>query len=349
MDNCAPSTAGPPIASFTFTVSGDAAHDQAEKAYKQVWVLCHRMAPLTTTTIGSLFRFNSDLRLSIEAALEFQVSRGVDIVSDGEQRADMVAYFAESFGGLAVENGTPIVTGKVELKNSPEEFSKVLDLKYIRSRHPDIKIKLAITGPTTLGMTCGSRKIKSHYKNIMDFDLYKDIAIALQPIAKALVDGGAYVQIDEPFLSQGYKDLAARVGLIDHIADGLPPGKVSVHVCGFIGGFGVANLLSELENVSTISFGFAGGIERRNIEHVSRRLFEDTGKRLGAGCISVTSLAENQVDTPEAVAAKLKDIAGKVGRENIAYAHPDCGMRATNKSLVPIILRNMRAGVDLFD
>ena len=306
------------------------------------------MAHLKTTTIGSLFRFSEDLNDSIDKALAFQREHGVDIVSDGEQRADMVAYFAESFGGLAVENGAPVVTGKVELKGSPERFSKVQDLKYIKSKHPDLKIKLAITGPTTLGMTCGSRKIKSHYKSIMDFALYEDIAVALQPIAKALVDGGAFVQIDEPFLSQGYKDLADRVRLIDQIAGGLAAQKVSVHVCGFIGGFGVAGLLSELENVSVMSFGFAGGIEKRNIEHVSRKLFEDSGKRLGAGCISVTPLAENQVDTPEAVALKLKDIAGKVGRENIAYAHPDCGMRATNKSLVPIILRNMRAGVDLF-
>jgi methionine synthase II (cobalamin-independent) len=59
-------------------------------------------------------------------------------------------------------------------------------------------------------------------------------------------------------------------------------------------------------------------------------------------------MTEKEIDTPQAVAAKLKEIASKVGRENIAYAHPDCGMRATNKSLVPIILRNMRAGADLF-
>lgn len=241
---------------------------QVEKAYKEARVLCQPMAPLTTTTIGSLFRFSEDLHESIDKALEFQKKHGVDIVSDGEQRADMVAYFAESFGGLAVENGTPIVTGKVELKNSAEKFSKVQDLKYIKSNHPDIKVKLAITGPTTLGMTCGSRKIKSHYKSIMDFTLYEDIATALQPIAKALVDGGAYVQIDEPFLSQGYKDLAQRVRLIDRIADGLPSEKVSVHVCGFIGGFGVASMLSKLDNLSVISYGFAGGVERRNIEHV---------------------------------------------------------------------------------
>ncbi|MBU0623966.1 MAG: hypothetical protein KJ672_03875 [Candidatus Thermoplasmatota archaeon] len=305
------------------------------------------MVRLTTTTIGSLFRFSEDLHESIDRALEFQLSQGVDIVSDGEQRADMVSYFAESFEGLAVEGGMPVVLGKISIKNGPESFSKVKDLEYIRSKHPDLKIKLALTGPTTLGMTCGSRKIKSHYKSIVDFNLYEDIAIALAPIAKALVDGGAYVQIDEPFLSQGYKDLAARVNLLDHIANGLPRDKVSVHVCGFVGGYGVVDHLLKLENISTLSFAFAGRIERRNIEYVSRKAFEAADKKLGSGCIAVTPMAEKEVDSPQAVAAKLNEIASKVGRENIAYAHPDCGMRATNKSVVPIILQNMRAGVGL--
>jgi methionine synthase II (cobalamin-independent) len=306
------------------------------------------MTRLTTTTIGSLFRFNPDLQNSIEGALQFQLEHGIDILSDGEQRADMVAYFAESFEGLGVENGTPVVLGRISLKNGPEEFSKVKDLEYVRTRHPDLKIKVAITGPTTLGMTCGSRRIKSHYKNIMDFSLYEDIAVALAPIAKSITDKGAYVQIDEPFLSQGYKDLEARVGLIDYVANGLPRDKVSVHVCGFVGGHGVVNHLLDLENVSVLSFAFAGRIEQRNIEHVSRTGFEDGDKKVGAGCIAVTLLSEAEVNSPDLVAAQLKDIASKVGKENIAYAHPDCGMRATNKSLVPIILNNMRAGVDLF-
>ena len=306
------------------------------------------MTRLTTTTIGSLFRFNPDLQNSIEGALQFQLEHGIDILSDGEQRADMVAYFAESFEGLGVENGTPVVLGGISLKNGPEEFSKVKDLEFVRTRHPDLRIKVAITGPTTLGMTCGSRRIKSHYKNIMDFSLYEDIAVALAPIAKAITDRGAYVQIDEPFLSQGYRDLEARVGLIDNIANGLPREKVSVHVCGFVGGHGVVDRLLDLENVSVLSFAFAGRTEQRNIEHVSRKGFEDGDKKLGAGCIAVTALSEAEVNYPDVVAAKLKDIASKVGKENIAYAHPDCGMRATNKSLVPIILNNMRAGVDLF-
>lgn len=303
---------------------------------------------LTTTTIGSLARFNSDLNRSIDEAIEFQRQHRLDVFSDGEQRTDMISYFAESFDGLGVENGMPVVSGKITLKNGPEEFSKVKDLKYIRSKHPDLNVKVAITGPTTLGMTCGSRKIRSYYRNIMDFRLYEDVSTALAPIAKAIVDKGAYLQLDEPFLSQGYKDLEARVRLLDRIVDGLPRDKVSTHVCGFIGGFGVLNHLLRLENVSTLSFAFAGRIERPNIEHLSRVDFEDNHKRLGAGCISVTPLSEAEVTTPGQVASKLREISGKVGRENISYAHPDCGMRATNKSLVPIILRNMRAGVDLF-
>jgi methionine synthase II (cobalamin-independent) len=305
------------------------------------------MSPLATTTIGSLSRFDPDLHVSIEKALAFQREHRLDLLTDGEQRTDMISYFAESFEGLAVENGSPIVTGRISLNDSPKEFSKVQDLAYIRSRHPHLDVKVALTGPTTLGMTCASKRIRSHYKSIMDFSLYEDIAAALAPLARALIDLGGFVQVDEPFLSQGHRDIDARVGLLDSIAEGLPRERMSVHVCGFIGRPRLVDNLMALENYSVLSFGFAGRIEAPNIDHVSRS-FETGDKKLGAGCAKVTPLSEKDVDTPQEVSKLLSRIASKVGRENIAYAHPDCGMRATDKSLVPIILKNMRAGVDLF-
>ena len=300
------------------------------------------------TTIGSLYRFSIDLHDSIDRAIQFQREHGVDILSDGEQRTDMVTYFSEAFNGLGVEGGSPMVTGRVSLRNTPEQFSKVKDLEYVLSKHPDLRIKVALTGPTTLGMTCGSKKIMSYYKNLLDFRLYEDIAEGLTPIAKELTDRGAYVQLDEPFLSQGYRDLKERVHLLDEIAADLPREKVSVHVCGFVGGYGVVDHLVKLENVSMLSFAFAGRIELKNSEHVSRKPFEDNDKKLGAGCISVTPTSMTEVGTRESVAAKLQELSKKVGRENLAYAHPDCGMRVTPKSLVPIILDNLRAGVDIF-
>jgi methionine synthase II (cobalamin-independent) len=258
----------------------------------------------------------------------------------------MVSYFAEGLNGLAAEGGIPVVTGRVSLRNAPEEFSKVKDLDYVLKKHPDIRIKVALTGPTTLGMTCGSKKIMSYYKNLLDPRLYEDIAESISPIAKELVERGAYVQLDEPFLSQGYRDLKVKVRLLDRIADGLPRERMSVHVCGFVGGHGVVDHLLGLENVGTLSFAFAGRIEESNIEHVSRGPFEDHDKKLGAGCISVVPTRADQVGTPQSVAAKLRQIASKVGRDSIAYAHPDCGMRVTPKSMVPIILDNLRAGVE---
>lgn len=306
------------------------------------------MSHLVTTTIGSLQRFSEDLHESIDKAIDFQKGYGIDIFSDGEQRTDMISYFAESFTGLAVENGQPMITGRIAMKGRPEGFSKVQDLDYILSKYPDLKIKVAITGPTTLGMTCGSRKIRAHYRSIADFKICEDIAEALKPIAKAVIDRGAFLQLDEPFLSQGYRDLAQRVKLLDYVADGLVRDKVSVHVCGFVGGFGVVRHLVGLDNVSVLSFGFSGRTERPNIEHISRTHFEDNEKKIGAGCIAVTPLSEAQVDDPRSVQGHLRDISERVGRENMAYAHPDCGMRATNKSLISTILKNMRAGVDLF-
>lgn len=309
------------------------------------WVM---PGPLRTTTIGSLPRFSDDIGEALGKAVEFQRAMGLDVLSDGEQRTDMISYFAETFEGLAVKDGFPVVTGRIVLRGSAQDFSKVRDLDLFRRKFPGVSPKVAITGPTTLGMTCASRKVESHYRGLSDFALYQDAAAALAPIASALIDRGASVQIDEPFLSQGFKDLPERVALLDEVARGLPPERVSIHVCGFIGRFGVVDHLLRLQSVSTLSFAFAGRLEEPNISHVDRAPFEEHCKRLGAGCISVTPMSEEEVQTPEQVRSKLGDICGRVGRENVEYVHPDCGLRATKKELVPIILRNMRAGVDLF-
>ncbi|UCE92399.1 MAG: hypothetical protein JSV90_04510 [Methanobacteriota archaeon] len=306
------------------------------------------MATLRTTTIGSLYRFREDLLESIDEAIAFQSSLGMDIISDGEQRTDMVSYFAESLSGLSVSNGVPFIADKVELKGDASDFSKVKDLAYIRSKHPDMDVKVAITGPTTLGMTCGSRSAGSHYGGLRDFTLYEDIADALAPIAESLADLGAHVQIDEPFLSQGYGDIKERVALLDRIADGLPVERTSVHVCGYVGRYGVLSHLMRLENVSVVSLGFAGRQERPNMDVLGDARFSDNGKLLGAGCIAVTPMSENEVGDAESVCALLESTARAVGPDSIAYAHPDCGLRVTGKSLVAIILRNLRAGVDLF-
>jgi methionine synthase II (cobalamin-independent) len=91
------------------------------------------MTSLQTTTIGSLYRFREDLHESIDSALAFQKEHGMDLLTDGEQRTDMVSYFAEAFSGLGVESGAPVITGRIALQGHEREFSKVEDMAYIRS------------------------------------------------------------------------------------------------------------------------------------------------------------------------------------------------------------------------
>ena len=110
------------------------------------------MENLTTTTIGSLFSLSPNIHEAIDKAINLQKQYRLDILTDGEQRADMISYFAESLEGLGFENRRAVVLGKIKLKNEAEIFSKIQDLEHIKEKYPDIKIKIAITGPTTLGI-----------------------------------------------------------------------------------------------------------------------------------------------------------------------------------------------------
>lgn len=78
------------------------------------------------------------------------------MVSDGEQRTDIINYF---------------------------------NLR-------DVKVKVSITGPITLGFACAYTGVE-HYNGMRDMRLYSDFASALKPLATAIAKTGCYVQIDE--------------------------------------------------------------------------------------------------------------------------------------------------------
>ncbi|MBS7623013.1 hypothetical protein KEJ39_04985, partial [Candidatus Bathyarchaeota archaeon] len=64
---------------------------------------------LRKTVVGSFPRLPFGIDQAIRAVIDLQLQAGMDIVSDGEQRADMITYFKEIPGlgrcakGLAVD------------------------------------------------------------------------------------------------------------------------------------------------------------------------------------------------------------------------------------------------------
>jgi methionine synthase II (cobalamin-independent) len=297
------------------------------------------------TVIGSFPRFAGGDLEAFDATVKLQKRYGIDLLSDGEQRGDMIFYLAQSIPGLAVENGAPIVSGKISPPDDPLKVHKVADYFLLSKKYPDAKFKVSLTGPTTLAIGCGSKKIKSGYRNYVDPALTTDLAAALKEAIQPLRKARALLQIDEPFLSQGFRDLADRIRIIDDILEGYPRELCSIHVCGWLGRQPVLQELAKLENLEVLSHAFSSGQEVENLKLLKKPLFEDNGKKLGAGIISVSPLKKEDIESPETVSQRLKKIASKVGADNIGFVHPDCGLRATRADLVEGILKNFSKGV----
>jgi len=295
------------------------------------------------TTIGSFPRVDKPLEAAIRDVVDLQLKYGVDVITDGEQRADMITYF-EQIPGLSRGSRGLKVSGKIRPMDDSDAFFKIKDYHLVLSYldeldRREVKTKVTLTGPVTLGMTSAMGGL-SEYRNVRDPQLYMDCADALLPLAGRALEIGAHLQIDEPGISARFESPRFLEQLLSALPDSaIDEGRVSLHVCGSVGR--VYKELMDL-SVNIFSFGFSKAQESKNMETISSLSLRE-GKRLGAGFISNTSLED-----PGTALRRLKKIAGIVGGGNIAYIHPDCGFASTIPELVEPILVNMKEASDVF-
>lgn len=304
---------------------------------------------LYSTVIGSLPRLSDDLASSIAMAVDLQLRHGIEIISDGEQRSDMIGYFA-NLPGIALERGRAHIVGQVKPPRDASETFKIKDLRTAQDhlrrkglKADTLKLKLSVTGPVTLGFTCASQGIKTEaYKNIADPNLYMDVAEALNPIILEALNREALVQVDEPGISAGYLNPSLAVEAVNTALKGIGEGRstlerLSLHVCGDL--TRIPNLLAHLSNINvgTLSLAFAGNVEKAN-RSLPLTIIGEKGKFLGVGCVSVDVTGEGQVETVEEAASIVEQVSSEVGLERIRYIHPDCGLRSTPLHIAEKIL-----------
>ncbi|MBS7628730.1 hypothetical protein KEJ23_01965, partial [Candidatus Bathyarchaeota archaeon] len=63
----------------------------------------------------------------------------------------------------------------------------------------------------------------------------------------------------------------------------------------------------------------------------------------------ISPTRESDVDSEDNIYSRLRTISGIVGCGNIAYAHPDCGMRNTPMNVSKIILQRLSMAVDRYN
>lgn len=296
---------------------------------------------LTTTVIGSLPRLHEDLGTSIRLAVDLQVKAGIDIVSDGEQRTDMLSYLSNSMHGVVTVDEKICLTGRIKPVANIEESFRIMDFlearRHIVEKGYSNSLKIGITGPITFGFSAAMRNA-APYGNVMNIELYNDVALVVNRVARLIQSYEGLTQIDEPGVSAGFLDPDRILGPLNIATEGLDPNLTSIHVCGKLGAKTIKSL-SMVKNANVLSLEFAGS--PGNIDLLSRSIMDENRKKIGVGCIKTNVLSKDDLTTTESAVEIMRMVASKIDVESIAYIHPDCGLRRTKHNLAFKILENL--------
>jgi 5-methyltetrahydropteroyltriglutamate--homocysteine methyltransferase len=266
---------------------------------------------LPTTVVGSypvvqgtgLRSLLSPMRYAVQEAVSDQIAAGIDIISDGQVRGDMIRVFTSRLPGIREQR----VIGKVMVPQAPITLA---DTRYALRKNPHVKGIL--TGPTTLAH--GLRIDTPAYRNRGELAI--DLAHALAPEAKALEEAGVtLIQLDEPIFSTGSADLQSGNEALALITSRLRI-PVCLHVCGYL-----SAVMDELLTmpVDILDFEFAKSPE--NLDLLSRR--DLAGRMIGFGCVDSSSPDIEPVET-----IRDRIMQGlSVFRPDQLLIDPDCGLR----------------------
>jgi 5-methyltetrahydropteroyltriglutamate--homocysteine methyltransferase len=266
---------------------------------------------LPTTVVGSypsepkrtVKNFFDPWSEAVKKAVDAQINAGINIISDGQVRGDMISVFASKLPGVRGKD----VIGKVM---PPDRAITVKDTIYAAKRHP--YVKAIITGPSTLAH--GLHIDTKLYRN--RDELIPDIASALITEARALEKTGAVIlQIDEPIFSTGAASLKTGRNALEMIKNSVSL-PVCLHVCG-----NISRIIDELISMPVQIIDFESSQNPDNLASFSGKELKD--RYIGYGVVdSVSPVPESE----EEIKNRIIKGVNILGPERIIL-DPDCGLR----------------------
>ena len=280
---------------------------------------------LPTTVVGSypvvkgsgLLARMDPLKNAVEVAVADQIAAGIDIISDGQVRGDMIRAFTSHLPGI---RGSAVV-GKVQPAARPITLA---DTKYALSKHP--KVKGILTGPSTLAH--GLALETPFYRN--KDELVLDLAQALVVEADYLQNAGVtLLQIDEPIFSTGAANIAIGREAVNAIVGRLRV-PVCLHVCG-----NLEDVVDDVLRTDVAVFDFEFANNPENLEVLSEK--DLRGRMIGYGCVDS---ADPGVESVETIKKRIE--AGvNVFSPDAMLIDPDCGLRMQSREAASGKLKNM--------
>lgn len=281
-------------------------------------------------------------------AIRDQERAGIDIVTDGEARRESYSnVFGTSLEGMDPDNPAQVpartpgrfqIVPRVVAKLRRTHPVHVRDVQFLRA-NTDRPIKVTIPGPFTMTQ----QLFDEYYKD--EAALAMDCAAALnEEIKETFAAGADVVQLDEPFL-QAQPEKARQFGVqaIDRALQGIT-GTTALHLC-----FGYAARVSNKPS----GYSFLPELDRCRVDQIS---IETAEPKIDCAVLAklprktiilgVVDLADMTVETPEAVAVRIRGALRYVAPERIVVA-PDCGMKYLPLDIAFTKMVAMVAGADI--
>jgi 5-methyltetrahydropteroyltriglutamate--homocysteine methyltransferase len=269
---------------------------------------------------------------------------GVDIITDGEIRRESYSNrFATALDGVDLDRPGQIVGGSGRSTPVPRVVGpirrlrpvQVRDVQFLRA-HTDHPIKATVPGPFTMAQQAQNDYYPDRESLAMDY------ATCVNEEVKALFSAGAdVVQLDEPWLRTNPEEARAyAVTVIDKALEGVN-GTTALHLC-----FGYAAMVQGKPSRYT----FLTELEHSVVQQISIEaaqpqldlaiLTEFSSKTIILGVLNLSAM---QIESPESIAAKLREALRYVPPERLMVA-PDCGMKYLPRAVAYQKLRAMTLG-----
>ena len=288
---------------------------------------------------------------AVRIAVHDQVTAGIDIISDGEQRRkSWMTYVTSRMEGFDYDNLVEKWTRNRrrlapcgQCVGAVRRRAPILerDLRFVQGESP-LPVKVTLPGPLSIVDSTHD----AHYGDERTFALA--LAEALNAEAKALdAMGPAVIQFDEPAFSR-YPDKVTRWGIeaLERCLEGVRT-TTAVHICYSYPMPGIPRPIVDSYPV------ILEAIEDCAVDQVTLE-FEESGldpsllrlcpsKTVLFGCISNNT---DTVESPEHVASRLLAAAEHLPANQIQAA-PDCGLVPLGRAVSRAKLRTMVEGAHL--
>lgn len=293
--------------------------------------------PLLTTVIGSYPTDGLPPRRALQHAVEQQLAAGIELISDGQVRDDMISLFARNIPGMRqASDGVWEIEAALDVPATPTALADYLAARTQAGNRAEVKG--VVTGPITLALACRVAR-SSPYTGPTDPSLLIRLAEIQGHEAAALAASGArVVQIDEPALSS---TLGTRIpvevahDLLRDLAAIVP--QPVLHICGDIRAIALDVLLLPFAALA---------IENTRIPNVAALDHEaaaEVGLRLCCGVIDTqTTEIETVATLRERITAAVE--ANVVPPDRLWIA-PDCGLRMLPVEVAQAKLQRMAQAV----